>query len=358
MSINLHTKYAPKIVDKFTHESFLTGRAKGEYDFTGVRTIHISNILTQPLNNYDKADANGTSTSRYGARKELQDAYQELTLGYDKSFHITIDKGNNTDQQMMKKAGHILSQEIREQFVPFCDKTTLADWVLGAGKSYALTSSFDGDDILDMLVDVETYFGNKFVPINDRYVAIKNTDIGLLRKATRWQYLERQTEKYLENGDVVKFNTLKIFGMPDDWFPTNCEMVVFQSKAVLNPMKIKDTRIVTDSEEVDGDVLLGRFYFGAFVIGARCDAVVGVFTNGNKSADITFGTDSSTSGITITASGATKIYFTDDGTDPRYSATRKEYSAPLTTYTAGDHLDAVAVTTNKGIGDVKGKDVT
>ena len=102
-AINLHEKHSQKIVDAYTHESFLAGRAKGEFEFTGVKTLKLYNIITQKLNDYDLTG--GNATSRFGELKELQDTYQELTMGENKAFNIAIDKTYNTDQQMMKEAG-------------------------------------------------------------------------------------------------------------------------------------------------------------------------------------------------------------------------------------------------------------
>lgn len=62
---------------------------------------------------------------------------------------------------------------------------------------------------------------------------------------------------------------------------------------------------------------------------------------------------SSNTTITSATSGA-KIYYTLDGSDPRYSMSRVEYSAGITNPTAGTVLKAVAIypTGNKYVSDV------
>ena len=273
--------------------------------------------------------------------KELQDAVQELSLTQDKSFNIAIDKGNNTDQQMMKKAGRVMGEQVREQFVPYSDKYILKKWAAGAGKAIELTAAATGNVLVKALLALETHCNNKFVPVADRYVAIRNSDIELLRDADKWQYTDNYTEKFLVNGDVTKFGTLKIFGMPDDWFPEKVHAVFFQSKAVLAPMKIKDLRIVNDSEMINGDLLLGRFYFDAFVVGARCDGVAVIVDKGFKAATPVIANGGTTTTVTSTTSGA-NIYVTTDGSDPRYSKNRVKYSSAITNLAKGEVMKAVA----------------
>lgn len=262
----------------------------------------------------------------------------------NKSFNIAIDKTYNTDQQMMKKAGHVMGEQIREQFVPTCDKHTLVKWAAGAGYTVELANaaaSVTGKNLISALLGLETHFDNKFVDTNDRYVAVRNSDIALLRDADRWANVEKQTDKYLVKGKFDAFGTLKVFGMPDTWFPAGVRAIAFQSKAVLSPMKIKTTRIITDSENVDGDIIQGHFYFDAFVIGRRCDGVAVIVDKGLKSAVPVI------SGNTITGNGT--VYYTEDGSDPRYSATRKVYSGAVEN---AEVLKAVAYEEGKYVSEV------
>lgn len=262
-------------------------------------------------------------------------------MGQDKSFNIAIDKGNNSDQQMIKKAGRVMAMQVRERFVPFCDTHTLKKWAHGAGYTVELPAEVTGDALIDALVDAEVHYDNTFVPTGDRMVAVKFSDLGKIRKAERWQNLEKQTDKYLVNGDFTKFNTLKVFGMPDAWFPTHVVALCFHGKSVLSPMKIKDLRQKNDSENVDGALLLGRFYFDAFVIGARCDGVVAIVENGYKTKPVTITKGGTTTTMTCGTSGAT-IYYTVDGSDPRYSATRATYAEAVANPPADTEVKAVA----------------
>lgn len=271
-------------------------------------------------------------------------------MGQNKSFNIAIDKTYNTDQQMMKKAGHVMGEQIKEQFVPTCDKHVLGKWAEGAGYTVELAAangSVTGKNLITALLGIETHYNNKFVDINDRYVAVRFADLALIRDADRWANVEKQTDKYLVKGEFDKFGTLKVFGMPDTWFPANARAVAFQSKAVLAPMKIKTTRIITDSENIDGDIIQGHFYYDGFVIGRRCDGVVVLADKGFKATAPTITKGGSTTTV-AGGSGAT-VYYTTDGSDPRYSATRVKYTAA---FANAEVVKAVAYEDGKYVSDV------
>ena len=129
MAINLHTKYSSKIATVFKSESLIDGKLNDEYSFSGVRTVKISTPQTVPLVDYTRS-----GTSRYGTPTEIQDTVQEMTMTQDKSFSLTVDKGNNKDQQGIKAAGRMLGLEIKEQVVPMKDKYTFERLAQLAGK--------------------------------------------------------------------------------------------------------------------------------------------------------------------------------------------------------------------------------
>lgn len=289
------------------------------------------------MNDYNRA----ASSNRFGAMQELQDTYQVLTLAKEPSFNISIDKANNSDQQMMKKAGQVMSAQIKEQIVPYCDKHILKKWAAGAGYTIELPATVTGNALIEALLAVETHYDNTFVDVNERYVAIKNADLALLRGADRWQYCDNLTEKFLVKGNVKVFGTLKVFGMPDAWFPTKVRAVAFQKKAVLAPMKLKTARILEEVPDLDGSLLQGHYYFDAFVIGRRCDGVVAIVDNTYKAATPTVTKGQTTTAIASTTASA-NIYYTVDGSDPRYSNTRVTYSAAITNPAAGVVIKAVA----------------
>jgi hypothetical protein len=82
----------------------------------------------------------------------------------------------------------------------------------------------------------------------------------------------------------------------------------------------------------------------AFVLGKKANGVAVAVLKGNVAAVPAI----SVSGgkATITASGATAIYYTTDGSDPRYSKEAKAYTAEVSV-AAGDVVRAYATAAGK-----------
>ena len=58
--------------------------------------------------------------------------------------------------------------------------------------------------------------------------------------------------------------------------PTKTYAVMWHKDAVLGAKQIVKTRIITDSELVDGTVLTGRFIYDTFVLNGKKNAVASV----------------------------------------------------------------------------------
>lgn len=351
MAINLHTKYSDKVKQIYTHNSFIEGKTNQEYSFVGVKTVKIPNIITQDLNDYDRTKG----TNRYGDPRELQDAVQELSMTQDKSYSITIDKGNNVEQQYMKNAGKVVEAQTREKVTPTTDKYAVKKYAAEAGKSLAYSAAVSKSNIVAMLLDIEVAFEDAFVPTDRRYVLVKNTHIPMIKLSDEFHYSDTAVKDLIMKGVVGKIGTLNIIGVPASYFPANVEHLAFQSNSVMLPFKIKDTNLHLDPPGLSGHLLEARYMYDAFVIGAVCDGVVVCVTNGNKVATPTITLSEGTATIKTTTTGAT-VWYTTDGSDPRWSTSRKSATTTATAagLVAGDVVKAVAeqVASGKYISDV------
>lgn len=342
MAINLHEKYSSKIKQVYTHNSFVEGKTSQEYDFVGVKTIKIPTIITQPLNKYQRS-----GTNRFGTPNELQDVIQELSINEDGAFSIPIDKGNNNEQQMMKQAGRVMEAELREQVTPTTDKHAIAQFAANAGHTIAYDAAVSKSNIVSKLLDIEVYFEDNFVPTDRRYVFVKNNHVAMIKLSSEFQYADSAIDKLLMKGIVGKIGTLNIVGVPARYLPANVEHLAFQSNSVLMPFKIRESRIHQDPPGISGNLLEGRFLYDAFVIGAICDGVVVVVAKDKKCADPTV-TKGTTTAIATTTSDA-EVYYTTDGSDPRWSTTRTKYSAAIANPAAGTIIKAYATYISGGM---------
>ncbi len=337
MAVNLATKYSDKIAQIFTQESVVDGKTNKDYEFTGVRSIHIQTPITQPLNDYQKS-----GTNRYGTPTEMQDSDQELILTKDRSFSITIDKGNLTMQQNTKKSGQMLNAEIKEQVTPEMDKYALQQFADQAGKILALGTAPAKTDVVDSLNAGMTYVSNKKVPVEGRYIWIGWTNFGVLRTSSQWMGIDSLGGKALEKGELGLFMGARVIPVPDEYLfkgSTQCHFLIGHKSAIMQPKKIQDYFVKQDPPGINGALLEGRFIYDAFVLGAKADGIYAAVVNAGQQAAPTAGTyTAGTKQLILNSTGASAIKYTIDGADPRYSSSAK-------TIATGGNCDLSSFTT-------------
>lgn len=317
MAVNLATKYEKKIAEIFSLNSVIEGHTNREYNWNGVKGITIYSPVTQALNDYKR-----TGSNRYGEPQEMQDTTQDMILRKDRSFSITIDKGNNTEQMMIKEGGRMLSLELKEQVTPEIDKYALGEFANNAGKIAVLSSAPTKSTITQSLADGLTHLSNMKVPNESRVIWIGWTMFGLLRLSPEYVGNDDLGKRVLSRGSLGVFMGAEVKPIPDDYLTVNgkkCYFLIAHKRSILQPQKIKDYFVKTNPPGINGALLEGRFIYDAFVLGAKAD---GVYAAVESSGQLAAPTASySAKKFTVTATGATSFKYTLDGTDPRYSKT-------------------------------------
>lgn len=318
MAINLHTKYSSKIATVFKSESLIDGKLNDEYSFSGVRTVKISTPQTVPLVDYTRS-----GTSRYGTPTEIQDTVQEMTMTQDKSFSLTVDKGNNKDQQGIKAAGRMLGLEIKEQVVPMKDKYTFERLAQLAGKIVGNGTALSKANICDRISDAVQHLDDCEVPQDGRTLYMPNGVYKLLKHSDEFLAVDKLAEKALAKGVVGEYDNMKVVKVPAGRWPANVNFMIVYKNSATAPAKIAETKLHQDPPGISGNLMEGRFYYDVFVIGAKADGIyVEVNTASSAGTVLAAPTIAAATGAITPPSGAT-VKFTTDGTDPRYSETAK-----------------------------------
>ena len=318
MAINLAAKYSKEIANAFTLRSVVDGTTNKDYDFTGVKTLNVYTPVTQSLADYQR-----TGTSRYGTPTELQDTMQELMLTRDRSFSITIDKGNNSEQMGAKEASRILSIEMNEQAIPEMDKYALGRFADYAGKIVALDAAPTSENIAQKLSDGMVAMSNKNVPADGRFIFIGWSCFGALRLSNQFIGVESLAKSALVKGAIGTFMGAQVVVVPDDYLKKGdktCYFIITHKNSVIQPKKVQDYFVKENPAGINGALLEGRFIYDAFVLGGRCDGVYAAVASGAQQAAPAFTYAASTKKETIASSGADFILYTTYGTDPRYSS--------------------------------------
>lgn len=316
MAINLHEKYAKQISEKFAKESVIVGVLSNEYDWAGVKTVKISTPTTVPMVDYTR-----TGTNRYGTPTEMQDVLQELTLTQDKSFSLTIDKGNNADQNGIKAAGKMLSLQIKEQAVPAMDKYVLARLCQLAGKVKANATALSKTNVCAAIDAGVEYLDDAEVPEGSRTLLVPASTFTLLKQSGADLSCDEVVKKAWVKGKVGEYSGMNVVKVPKGRWPEHVNFMIVYKNSATAPVKLNDTKLHSDPPGISGNLLEGRQYYDCFVFGAKCDGVyVDVNTGSGAGTVVAAPTIAAATGTITVASGATCKY-TTDGTDPRYSST-------------------------------------
>ncbi len=324
MAINLHEKYAKQIQTKFVRESLITGVLTNSYSFSGVKTVKISTPITVPMVDYTRSGAN-----RYGTPTEMQDVVQEMTLTQDKSFSLTIDKGNNADQNGIKQAGRMLAQQIAERAVPTMDKYCFDKLAHMAGKIVGNETALTKSNVCERITAGTTYMDDEEVPQDGRTLFVPSETYAKLRLSEEFQKCDSLLGKSLAKGQVGTYDNMSVVKVPRSRWPANVNFIIVHKSAGCAPVKLNDTKFHTDPPGISGNLLEGRQYYDLFVFGAKCDGVY-VEVNTASGAGTICATPTLASGVLSSTTGSAIIKYTTDGSDPRYSATAKVYAAKLT----------------------------
>lgn len=318
MAINLHTKCSSKIATVFKSESLIDGKLNDEYSFSGVRTVKISTLQTVPLVDYVRNGSN-----RYGNPTEMEDTVQEMTMTQDKAFSLTIDKGNNKDQQGIKAAGRALGLEIKERVVPMKDKYTFERLAQLAGKIVGNGTALSKSNVCDRISDAVQHLDDCEVPQDGRTLYMPNGVYKLLKHSDEFLAVDKLAEKALAKGVVGEYDNMKVVKVPASRWPENVNFMIVYKNSATAPTKISETKLHQDPPGLSGNLIEGRFYYDVFVIGAKADGIyVEVNTASSAGTVLAAPTIAAATGAITPPSGAT-VKFTTDGTDPRYSETAK-----------------------------------
>lgn len=273
-SINLATKYSSKLDQLFTAGSYTDRYINKKYDFTGAKTVEVYTVTTVDPTNYDRTNTG----DRFGGNNELEDVITAYTISNDKSFKIAIDDGNYEQQALAKKAGEVMRAEMEEKVIPMIDANRLLKAAIGAAavsQYYSPTSNKPYEDVLKMSAALD----ESKAPQSGRVLWITPAFYNLIKGEITTQVLASgYNDKLVGRGFVGELDGTPVVKVPSSYFPTNTSAIMVHRDALLGVDQIKTTRIITDSELVDGKVLVGRFIYDSFILNGKKKAVAAIGT--------------------------------------------------------------------------------
>lgn len=308
-SINLAEKYSPKVVDKFYRDSVVLGKTSKEYDWDGVKTVKVWTINTYDPTDYSKPSNDSAITGqhqRYGYTYEVADTIQTMELKQDKAVSLSVDKGNNTEQMLIKNAGKVMNLEMRERFIPMFDKLCIAKWSGQFGTSADVptwaslvqtvnggTSVINKSNIVSAISAGITAIRNENTDVDDAYCYIGETEFANLLMADEFIHYANATytPRNIEKGVMGKIRGLQVVPVPDSYLKKSVivsgvttavnnpflnedlHFLIVKKSAVLAPTKIKDMKVHSDPVGISGALMEIRWLFDAFVLDTKAKGI-------------------------------------------------------------------------------------
>ncbi len=260
MAINYAEKYSKTIDERFTQASITERAINKDFDFVGVQTVKVYSVPTVAMGDYKRQGA-----QRYGVPEELQNTVQEMTMGRDRAFTFTVDKGNEDETSGALNAGKALSRQINEVIVPEVDAYRLAKIVHGAG--HVEIGDYKGNiKAYERILDAQAALDDALVPRAGRILYVTSA----LRKAIMMDdnFIKpsEMAQKMLINGQFGEVDGLPIILAPAGYLPSGVSMLLTHPQATTAPYKLAEYKTHMDPPGINGVLVEGRNYYDAFIL--------------------------------------------------------------------------------------------
>ncbi|PEW69969.1 hypothetical protein CN448_11870 [Bacillus cereus] len=262
-TLNLTEKFSPLVDERFAPSAVTTASTNQDYEFTGAKGIKITSVQTVEMNDYKRS-----GQDRYGKAEELGNDLQEEIMKKDRSFAFTMDKMNEEESGV--KVAPAIVRQMREVVIPEIETYRLKVMSEGAGtkvdgaitKTNAYESFLAGQETLD----------DHFVPEN-RVCHATPAYINKLKlddNYTKASDLAQGT--ILLKGQVGEVDGVAIIKTPKS-FMNGQEFIITHKSATVAPVKLAETKVHLDPPGISGTLVEGRFYYDAFVLDMKKNAI-------------------------------------------------------------------------------------
>ena len=270
MAVNLASKYSKKVDERFSLLSVTENIGLNkDYDWNGVKTVTVYNIDTVAMGDYTR-----TGTSRYGTPTELGDTKTDYTLSKDRAFTFTIDRGNYTEQLMVKEAGKALARQIKEVVVPEIDIYRLNAWAIAAeANNHFETQEITNSNAYSCFLNAQEALDEAKVPQTGRICYVTPKFYNLLKQDDSFIKAGDLSQKMPINGQVGEVDGVKIIKIPSSYFPSNMALLLIWPRCSVSPKKLEDYKTHNNPPGINGWLIEGRIIYDCFVLEAKKDAI-------------------------------------------------------------------------------------
>lgn len=268
--------YATEVLDMIDERFYLESKTNAivnngmQFEFTGVNAVTIYNIDVVTENDYQR-----TGVMRYGALVELGDGVQTFVLSQDKSFSISIDRGNREDSKMVLAMEDAVTRQVREVSVPTVDIYRLA--ILAAyavANSQTTTSALAYNTTFQGILTERAALINAKVSLEDIVCYVGPTTEAYLWRDPEFKVACDRTNADRATGVIGTVLGMTIVVCPDSYYIANFGFMLVSSKVLVAPTKFDEIKTGDGFPfGISGMVGFGRRYYDAFIASNKGPAI-------------------------------------------------------------------------------------
>lgn len=261
--------YATDVLNKIDERFYLESKTNAiinngiEMEFSnGNNAVTIYDIDVVPENNYVRS-----GVMRYGQLVELGDGVQTFVLAQDKSFAISIDRGNREDSKMVLAIEDAVKRQVREVSVPVTDIYRLSVLTAYAvANSQVTTSALSATNVFQGILAERAALFNAKVSVDDIVVYIEPTAESYLWRDPEFKVACDKTKEDRATGVIGTVMGMTIVVCPSSYYVANFGFMLVSRKVLAAPTKFNEIKQGDGYPfGISGMVAFGRRYYDAFV---------------------------------------------------------------------------------------------
>lgn len=241
------------------------------FSFTGVNTVTIYDVDVVPENDYQRS-----GTMRYGQLVELGTGVQDFVLSQDKSFAISIDRGNREDSKMVLAIEDAVDRQVREVSVP-----TVDIYRLGILTAYAVANSQTATPAavtaalaFTQILAQRAALLNAKVNVDDVVVYVTPEVEAFLWLDPLFKTASDRTTADRATGVIGTVMGMTIVVCPSSYFIANFGFMLVSKKVLVAPTKFNEIKTGDGFPfGISGMVGFGRRYYDAFITASKGVAI-------------------------------------------------------------------------------------
>ena len=228
MAVNLATKYASQVDERFKLGSLTAGLINNNFDWLGVKTVKVFSRDLTTLNDYAT-----TGSNRYGTPDELGNSEQEMTISQDKSFTYTIDAANEQDTNGTMQAAATLAENIDNVVIPSLDTYRLAKIVAGAPtkgsvtqKSHTITKAITNANAYEEFLAAQGILNDDKAPLGGRIAVVGSSYYSKIKLDPNFTKTGDLATQIAINGQVGAIDGVPTILVPTSYLPENVDFII------------------------------------------------------------------------------------------------------------------------------------